>query len=332
MNQNVVNYLQENKDKYAQDVLVTQLRITGYSEADIAEGIFVVYENSGAPIPAMQIKYAGFWVRYAASLIDGMIVIIPMFILGLVFALVSIGGLADLESEGSGIFLRLFVSVLVWIYFIVMTKNYGATLGKKAMGIKVISDKSENLSWGQVILRETLGKIISTIILYIGYLMAGFTARKQALHDMMASTVVVYKDPNDKPKSWIIVLVIVIPFILAIIIGIFASITLVSLNSARGKAQDASIKTIVSSVIPSAIIYQSEKGSLVGFVPDFGTSIQGCSGKPSVNISPDGQKMAIFAKLCSSSTTYFCVDLNSNSTEVNQVYAMSGKTDCGVKK
>jgi len=316
--------------KYAQDVLAGQLRTAGYGEIDIAEGISAVYENSGAPVPAMQIKYAGFWVRYAASLIDGMIIIIPMFILGLlVFALVSIGGLG---SEGSGIFLRLFVPVLIWIYFIVMTKNYGATLGKRAMGIKVISDKSENLSWGQVVLRETLGKFISAIILYIGYLMAGFTARKQGLHDMIASTVVVYKDPNKKPKGWIIGLVIAVPFVLAIIIGILASTVLISLSSARGKAQDASIKASVSSAIPTAILYQDDRGSLVGFTPDFGTSLQACSGKPIVNISPDGQKMAIFAKLCSSSTKYFCADLNSNSMEVDPAYAMSEKTDCGVKK
>jgi len=324
--------------KYAQDVLAGQLRTAGYGEIDIAEGISAVYENSGAPVPAMQIKYAGFWVRYAASFIDGMIIIILIFILGLIFIITSVdGGMAALENEGnsgigSGVSLRLCISVLIWIYFIVMTKNYGATLGKRAMGIKVISDKSENLSWGQVVLRETLGKFISAIILYIGYLMADFTARKQGLHDMIASTVVVYKDPNKKPKGWIIGLVIAVPFVLAIIIGILASTVLISLSSARGKAQDASIKASVSSAIPTAILYQDDRGSLVGFTPDFGTSLQACSGKPIVNISPDGQKMAIFAKLCSSSTKYFCADLNSNSMEVDPAYAMSEKTDCGVKK
>lgn len=354
MNQNVVNYLQENKDKFAQDDLVSQLGTAGYGEADIAEGVAVVY--GGTPMPVAQTKYAGFWIRWAASFIDGLVLIIPHFIVGFIFSIMTAGIAAK-------VLVNIASFAVTWIYFIFMTNKYQATLGKKVVGIKVISNKSDKLTLGQIVLRETVGKLASAFILLIGYLMIAFTSRKQGLHDMIADTVVVYKDPNKKTPTWIFIIVFILPIIASI--GILASIVLVSLNSARNKAQnaatkaslnmhmqkeastinssqsqnnarsnaqDASIKSSVSSNIVVANFYKNNNGSLIGFTPDFGTNFYDCSDKPVANISPDGKDMAIFAKLCSNPTTYFCVDMNSNSVEVDQTYAMSKKTDCGMKK
>lgn len=285
---------------------------------------------------APQIKYAGFWVRYVANVIDGLILVIPIVIVTIVltlllsgFMIIPAGGKQSTAGFLIGVLIRLIVTLLGWSYFILMTKKYQATLGKMAVGIKIVSDKSEELTLGQIILRETVGKILSAITLYIGYIMAGFTKRKQALHDKIAKTIVVHKDPNQKIAWWAIALALILPAIA--IIGILASIVLVSLSSARGKANDAYIKSMVSSAIPEAILYaDGNNNSYNGFVPTitFNPDIQKCSGQPIINISPDGQNMAIFAKLCSDGTKYFCADSNNKPLDVGEQYAQSGAYSC----
>jgi len=76
-------------------------------------------------------------------------------------------------------------------YFALMESSpYQATLGKMALGIKVTDYAGRRISFARAVGRY-LGKIISSIILGIGYLLAGFSAKKQALHDMIAGTLVV---------------------------------------------------------------------------------------------------------------------------------------------
>jgi uncharacterized RDD family membrane protein YckC len=128
------------------------------------------------------IKYAGFWIRVLAFIIDTLVLVIPNIIINIVFSSIS------MPNFGS-----VFIYLVSLAYYILMTKKYGATIGKKALGIQVHSYKSNELSWGQLILRETIGKIISALIFLIGYIMIAFTKKKQALHDIMAGTVVIYK-------------------------------------------------------------------------------------------------------------------------------------------
>jgi len=294
-------------------------------------------QQSTEPVSSDQIKYAGFWIRYVANIIDGFLIGILFFIIGIIIGIIiiAVNGLEAVKgfhlSKGADIAVRIIGMVVGWIYFVWMTKKYQATLGKKAVGIKVMSDKSEELTLGRVILRETIGKLISAIILYIGYIMVGFTKRKQALHDKIAGTVVVYKDSdNSKIKWWAIALALILPAIA--IIGILASIVLVSLSSARNKATDASIKASLSSSVPAAWLYEDEKGSFLGFQLQnpLLSQAEKCSGKPILNISPNGKNLAIFAKLCVNPTKYFCVDINNANVEVDESYARSGASSCSV--
>jgi len=72
-----------------------------------------------------------------------------------------------------------------------MLKYYnGATLGKMALRLKVVKTEGE-LDWVTIILRETIGKFVSGIILGIGYLMVAWDPKKQALHDKIAGTYVI---------------------------------------------------------------------------------------------------------------------------------------------
>ena len=181
-----------------------------------------------------QVKYVGFWVRLGAYFIDGLVLIIPQLILSFIIGASFSGEIRDILS-------RIASALLVWGYFIFMTHKYQATFGKKAAGIKVISNKTEKLSLGQIILREIVGKFVSMVIFCIGFIMIRFTEKKQGLHDMIADTTVVYVDPNKKKPIWIVVVAAIFPIL--IIAGILSSVILASLNVAKIKAEKARIDT-----------------------------------------------------------------------------------------
>jgi uncharacterized RDD family membrane protein YckC len=214
MNQSIVNYLNENKEKYSQAVLVAELQKAGYPSAEIAEGVGSVYGASAIPAlniqpPPMQYAsgqivsqphYAGFWIRLVAIFIDGLVLWLFQVIVSLLF-----GILAEVISGSQYELIGALISVLLAIlavladlgYFIFMTYKFQATLGKMALGLRVYTVNLEKPTLGVVVGRE-FGRILSHISLLIGYIMAAFTEKKQALHDLMAGTVVVYKDSVQK--------------------------------------------------------------------------------------------------------------------------------------
>jgi len=149
--------------------------------------------------------YAGFWMRFIASVIDGVLLgIVNIIILVPFLSLVGITAAArasdvDMENEGAGLMIALlstyFISMLAvviagWLYFALMESSArGATLGKMALGLRVTTLGGDRIGFGRATGRY-FGKILSSIFL-IGYIMAAFTAQKQALHDMMAGCLVI---------------------------------------------------------------------------------------------------------------------------------------------
>lgn len=265
-----------------------------------------------AQIKPIQVEYAGFWVRFAAVLIDGFVLFIPNIIIQTIFGK-SIGGFL--------------AYVLMWTYAIYMLNTKQATLGKMAVGLKVTTADGSKPTIGKLALREILGKILNAFTLGIGYIMVAFTKKKQGLHDMIADTVVTY-DPNRKKRPWLVVLGIIFALIIPTI-GILAGIILVSTNTARNKAQDAATKASIASIMPEALIYYDANGTYTGFKPSVDFKPIECSGEPIINISADGKNMAIFAKNCSDDKKYFCNDSqNSKITETSSDYAKSGAISC----
>lgn len=129
------------------------------------------------------VEYAGFWRRFLAAIIDGIITGAAGGILG--FILGSFNG-----GEGIANFLGF---ILGWLYFALMeSSEYQGTLGKMAIGMKVTDLGGNRISFGRATGRY-FGKIVSAFILLIGFIMAGVTEKKQALHDMMAGCLVVMK-------------------------------------------------------------------------------------------------------------------------------------------
>jgi uncharacterized RDD family membrane protein YckC len=150
-------------------------------------------------------RYSGFWVRGAGHIIDGvviglitMVVVVPLtIVLAIVSALTS-SPFLQIFGQGIGSLLGLIIG---FGYYIFMTHKYQATLGKMAIGAKVQAQDGTPLSLNQIVLRETIGKLASSMTLGIGYIMVAFTQKKQGLHDIIAESVVVYTDQEKGPNK-----------------------------------------------------------------------------------------------------------------------------------
>ncbi|MBX4205062.1 MAG: RDD family protein [Candidatus Doudnabacteria bacterium] len=140
--------------------------------------------------PTSAVVYATFWERFAASFIDGIIILAVTF--GVSFLL----GVALTKSSGPspvGNFLGLMVLVGEWLYFALMeSSGRQGTIGKGVMGIKVTDLDHNRVSFGRASGRF-FGRMISSLILGIGYLFMLFTEKRQNLHDIMAGTLIVKK-------------------------------------------------------------------------------------------------------------------------------------------
>jgi len=140
-------------------------------------------------------KYAGFWRRFAAYMIDGIVIVFALtqYQLFLSYALQASIPDWDTMLQYMNITIALISLPLAWTYFSGMESSpLQATIGKLAVGIYVTDLQGQRISFGRATGRF-FGKILSGVILYIGYLMAGFTAKKQALHDMLSGCLVLSK-------------------------------------------------------------------------------------------------------------------------------------------
>jgi uncharacterized RDD family membrane protein YckC len=177
---------------------------------------------SGTPVPPIpgpysgvspaprfpQSAYAGFWLRVVAHLIDGLLAGIAFAIVFLAgIAAVGIGYFKDLIRETNNpediltpgllaiIFLLCAISiVMMWIYYALMeSSSHQGTLGKMALGLIVTDLEGRRINFARASGRYFAKIITGLIPLGIGYMMAGFTEKKQALHDMIASCLVLRK-------------------------------------------------------------------------------------------------------------------------------------------
>jgi uncharacterized RDD family membrane protein YckC len=166
-----------------------------------------VPQQYGAPpypsaAPAWQ--PGGFWIRFVAALIDSFILSVPMIVIISVFGAGIAAGIGKVESEdeqaaaavaGLVAFLVIWPMFIIvsWLYEALMTSSErGATVGKRAVGLRIVNADGTRMSFGRATGRHFAKALITPLIPFaIGYIMAGFTDRKRALHDMIADTVVV---------------------------------------------------------------------------------------------------------------------------------------------
>jgi len=155
--------------------------------------------------------YGGFWIRFLAYFVDALILFIGCAVVGVAAAF------AGDAFELLATLVFLFGPIL---YFAGMQASARqATYGKALVGLRVTDNGANRISFLRSLGRE-LAKIISAIPLMVGFLLAGFTHRKQALHDMVASTVVVRESPGHVVAALAITLVgVAAPFVVMFMFG-----------------------------------------------------------------------------------------------------------------
>lgn len=141
-------------------------------------------------------KFAGFWTRFWAYVIDLLIVssISGIFIKP-VFRVLDV----NISNPSFLLFSPYKVTLLIVFlsYFALMTKFAGQTVGKMIIGIKVVAKDGGNLTWSTVLFREVIGRFISRL-LTLPYLLVIFMPNKEALHDLFADTYVVHEQSFER--------------------------------------------------------------------------------------------------------------------------------------
>jgi len=180
--------------------------------------------------------YASFARRFFAVLIDHVL----LFAVAVAMAL-AMGGAQDRSR-----FFSLGWIILVWLYFALMeSSTRQATIGKRALGIKVCTTDGQRISFGRATGRF-FGRWLSSLLLYIGYLMAAFTRRRQALHDLIADTLVVREaaDAEDvrtaiapRGGAGAVVTIVVVVFVMLFGIGMLAAIAIPAYQDYTIRAQ-----------------------------------------------------------------------------------------------
>jgi uncharacterized RDD family membrane protein YckC len=140
--------------------------------------------------------YGGFWIRVVARLIDGITLGIAQALIALLFFGTFAAQFSPKVMGSANVGLRLSFYALSYaiaiVYETVFLRYQGATLGKMALGLKVVRSDGESLGWGISVGRYFM-YLVSSIILSIGCIMAGFDNEKRALHDRVCDTRVIYK-------------------------------------------------------------------------------------------------------------------------------------------
>ena len=258
-----------------------------------------VSDAAGGAAPAPQAVvatgiYAGFWKRFAALILDYFVVVILAVLAGAIVGLlygIASSSVNKETAEGLGGLTGL---AMWWLYYALMeSSGKQATLGKMALGIKVVDRHGGRISFARATGRH-LAKLLSGMILMIGYMMAGFTSRKQALHDMVAGCLVVNRSASEEliqqgvreagMPAWAIVLIVlaVSVFPLAILAAVaipayhdFTVRAKVSMAVQTGRQATAAIEE-----------FYARNNRLPGDLKEAGVSVSGSQHVESVAMNP----------------------------------------------
>ena len=154
---------------------------------------YVPYNYAAAPTT---VRYAGFWIRFLARLIDGILLNVAMLVVRVPLGLSMFGPMhardpVALMAMASAVIISSIVSLVVSAgYEIFFVSAKGATLGKMALGLKVVRPDGAPIPMSQAAGRY-FAQWLSALILGIGYIMAGFDVQKRSLHDRICETRVI---------------------------------------------------------------------------------------------------------------------------------------------
>ena len=156
-----------------------------------------------------RVEYGGFWLRFLAYLLDGAVIMIGVcvvaaplvFLTGLGAFLSQIHPEEDWNESGVWVLIAvffLFVTaslVITWLYHALMeSSGWQATVGKKALGLVVTDMEGRRVTFWHATGRHFAKIVTNMVPLLIGYILAGFTEKKQALHDMIAGCLILHRE------------------------------------------------------------------------------------------------------------------------------------------
>ncbi len=155
--------------------------------------------KEGVPLPGI-VRYAGFWIRFGAKIIDGLILVVPSTIVQIAGTFLMKDSLKAAQAAGPnpfaalpGIGLIFFINISISIgYYVFFVGRFGATPGKMACGLRIVRAGGAPLGYGLAAGRF-FAEFVSMLTLYIGYIMIAFDDEKRALHDRICGTRVVRK-------------------------------------------------------------------------------------------------------------------------------------------
>ncbi len=135
---------------------------------------------------ATSLRYATFGSRLVAAIIDWMVIWLIWRVIGI--ALGTAEPVVAIDYYAT----RFLMLILPFGYHFISTATWGRTIGKSALGLSVVSRDGTKPRVEQALIRETIGKFASTVVLYIGFIWAAFDREGKTWHDGMAGTRVVY--------------------------------------------------------------------------------------------------------------------------------------------
>jgi len=214
---------------------------------------------------ADEATYGGFWLRAGALVIDSIVTFALAWAAGLV---IGFGlALAGVREGAIGLLGGLVGIAAAFFYFSLMeSSERGATLGKRAFRLRVVSAAElDRISFGRAAGRY-FARFISMLVLYIGYLMQPFTRRKQALHDIIAGTVVVLV----APVSGLLSALAVILALLVPVGGILAGIGIAAYQDYAVRARVAQSLAAVAPARVAVQAYWAQEGRFPGSLEEAG--------------------------------------------------------------
>jgi uncharacterized RDD family membrane protein YckC len=153
--------------------------------------------QSGVPVGGSDLVLATIWARFVALFVDGLVMMIP--VVGVTFGLtfLLVGAVIETDQRQLTIVFQLLIGLLATIPFIVyeglMLSSRGQTLGKMAMGIKVVTPEGQDITagqaWGRAVIRHLLNmfRLLGALINYL----PAFGKERACLHDRIMKTRVI---------------------------------------------------------------------------------------------------------------------------------------------
>ena len=235
-NWEIVDYIKKYKDSYPEESIRTQLVNSGYSESEINEAFgenSTMKTNNSSPDSQStnleKLQYAGFWTRTVAYTTDVVIYLFIIFLSYIISIVIGVSSMSllggDLSTISNISILPPILAFLMYVaYEILMVKKFGATLGKMAIGAKIVKVNGDEMDMSSSIIRFLvkyflmlfsiilwfllslliylvigftiimyfLTSILAPLISHLIYLVVAFTEKKRGIHDMIAKTYVIY--------------------------------------------------------------------------------------------------------------------------------------------